>query len=338
MKHVFILDPEFFREQQWKFQNICDNIDLFFRKQARSEYSVHTPRYPRESTGIIREQYETIKTGETLRIYAIGGDEIFFDCVNGTAGIPNAELAFVTCGNTDSFLKILGIEKRDLSKNLEALTTAPSLQTDIITAGNQIALNGCMAGIVAAQVAKQKKFILGKKEDKLSLFFRMAASFILKTRVLFDRETVNHQYTITIDGLDHSGKYSHIGIANGPYYDGNKIASLTAKPDDGVLDITLLKSARAFSTAGSLRKLWRGIIPSGGITLRGRSVSVKSDVPFWIQLDGELIQDTMVNFAVQPGAIQIISVNNNRYEQNITDRNIQNRGEQEQMQKELNYG
>lgn len=135
MKHVFVFDPKAFYNQQWKMDNILDSIGQYFRTQEKLDFSIQFSRYRRNAIGIIQEEAEKAKGGDVVRIYAIGGEEILFDCVNGVTHFPNMQLAAVPYGESNDFIKIFGENKQDLFKDIPSLVQSDALPTDVIRWG-----------------------------------------------------------------------------------------------------------------------------------------------------------------------------------------------------------
>ncbi|MDR0472273.1 MAG: hypothetical protein LBH43_01170 [Treponema sp.] len=307
MRHIFIYDPSHFQEQQWKIDSILDKIGQYFRTQITPKFSTQIPRYPRETIGIIQKQVDEEKDGETVRVYAIGGEEILFDCLNGIAELSNADLAIMPHGSKNDFLRVFGDDKTELFNNISLIAESESVPTDIIKAGNVYALNGCFVGLAAINAQRTKE--VKKKKTSRFYTFRLFMAFLAYLYSIFDRRIITRYYNITVDGEDYSGNYYHIGVSNGPRYDGKKIAAIGAIPDDGLLEVALLKTVTPLIGLFSMKKHFRGKTPGNCVTMKAKNITIKSEEPFWVQLDGEFVQDTSISFEVAPKAVQIVSAN-----------------------------
>jgi diacylglycerol kinase family enzyme len=313
MKHVFVFDPKSFHNQQWMMDGILDSIGQFFRTQTKPDFSIHISRYRRNAIGLINAEAEKAKEDETVRVYAVGGEEILFDCVNGVADLPNAELAAVPYGETADFLNIFGEGKTEAFRNIPSLVQAESIPTDMISWGVNYALNSCYIGLNSATAVKLKelKSKLGKRSF---IMFSKITSSLNYMLTAFNKQIAAQQYSITIDNRDYSGSYSLIHIANGPYYAGKVTGLSAARPDDGVLDVALIKSASPLKTMWSMRKYAGGKTPSNCILLQAKKIAIQSERKMWIQLDNEYIQDTSINLSVVPQAVNIVAVDNLSYQ------------------------
>jgi diacylglycerol kinase family enzyme len=295
MKHVFVVDAKVFRNQQWKMDNMLDNIGQFFRTQEKDDFAVQFSHYRRDAIVLIQKEVETAKEDDTVRVYAIGGDDILYDCINGIAELPNTELAAVPYGETSDFMRNFGEGSVAFFRNILSLVQqGATVPTDIINWGVNYALNSCYIGM----------------------------NNIL---MVFDKQTAAQHYTITIDDNDFSGNYCLIHVANGPYYAGKKTGAgkktkagkktrLSAMPDDGLLDVTLIKSAGPLKTMWSMGRYLGGKIPSNCIAIKAKKIEVQSDRQMWIQLDNEYIRDTGISIKVVPQAVQMVAMDNFSYQ------------------------
>ena len=312
MKHVFVFDPKAFFNQQWKMDNILDNIGQFFRTQDKPDFSIQFSRYRRNAIHIIQEEMEKAKPGDVIRIYAIGGEEILYDCLNGVAHFPNMQLAAVPYGELNDFINIFGEDQAEAFRDVPSLVKASALPTDIINWGVNYALNSCYIGMNSA-ISKNLKDLKSKLNKGSFLLISKLSSFLNFFLSAFDRNIAGRKYKIFIDDRDYSGQYSLIHIANGPYFSGKMTGSNTATPDDGILDIALIKSSHPLRTLFSMRRYSKGKRPGNCIFVQGKKVSIQSDSEMWIQLDNEYFQDTNINLKVVHHAAHVVAVNNLTY-------------------------
>jgi len=314
MKHVFIVDPKAFNEQQWRMDGLMDSIGQYFRTQEKPDFSILFSHYPRDAIKLIQKQVDEAEPFDPVRVYAIGGDDVLFDCLNGIAGLPSMELAVSPHGSTNSFIRAFGDKKGYLFKDITSLITAETISTDMIEVGNMFAINGCSVGLSPARAIKMQA-IRARLSEGIAQYAIGFRSFLTRLTSLFNKELITHSYTITIDGEDYSGNYSQINIVNAPYFDRHKTALVGALPDDGVLDVVLFKSVSPLATSMSLGKYLRGRkLPSNCVRVQARKIEIKSEKPMYIQTDTEYLLDTSITFEVVPGAVQVVTVNNLVYQ------------------------
>jgi diacylglycerol kinase family enzyme len=314
MKHVYIIDPKPFHGQQWKMDGLVDTIGQFFRRQEeKPNFSTLFSHYPRSAIGLIQKQVDEAEEDETVRVYAIGGDDMLFDCLSGISGLPNMELAIAPYGITNDFIRVFGEKKADLFRDIESLAVSGTVPTDVIAVGNNFAINGCSVGIVPAIAMKKNvsraKFSKGIGRFSLGFWF-----FVDKVSSYLNKDTIANQYKITIDDADYSGTYSLVYVINSPYFCRKRVPLSGSMPDDGFLDVVLFKSAGPFFTSGLFKKYARGKLPSTCVRVQAKKVEIKSDTPMWIQTDSEYLRDTSITFEVVPEAVQVVAVNNLTYQ------------------------
>jgi diacylglycerol kinase family enzyme len=133
----------------------------------------------------------------------------------------------------------------------------------------------------------------------------------------FDRNILGQKYEVVADGEDVSGIYSIINIANGPCYGSDKAAVTTAVPDDGLLDMMVVKRVGTFQSFGVISDYLKGgyyKYPQFCSLRRIKKVSVRSESPLLVNLDGEAFFDSDLTIEIIPRAVKIVAVNNLSYQ------------------------
>jgi diacylglycerol kinase family enzyme len=320
MKHFFIINPHSFRGNFF-METVIANIRTVFQTR-QEEYVIHVSRFPRDAIAVIRNYVKDIPPGETVRVYAVGGDGILFDCLNGVVGLVNAELAIVPYGHTNDMVRAFGENKNELFRNIALQAASSAIPTDIIHCGSVYALNFCTIGVESNANMKSlelNKYLENRKgiflwiNDVLYQFLYYLGGFM----AAFDKPVLNQQYTLTIDGKGHTGRYCSINIANGPCYAGDKSPVITAVPDDGFLDALFFKSAPPLKILSKMIPYTKGRYTEFVNDLqwkRVRQMTIRSTSPLYLNLDGELFFDTNMTVEVVPGAVKIVAVNGLKYE------------------------
>jgi diacylglycerol kinase family enzyme len=312
MKHVFVFDPKAFYSQQWKMDNILDGIGQFFRTQESPDFSIQFSRYRRNAMSIIQDEAEKAQSGVTIRVYAIGGEEILFDCINAVAHYPNMQIAAVPHGESYDFLRIFGEGNVELFRDIPSLVQGEAIPTDAIRWGVNYALNSCYIGMNSL-ISKKIKDLKSNMNKTGSILFSKISSYFSRIATSFDKKLAAREYKITVDDADYSGNYCLIHVANGPYQAGKLTGSSDATPDDGVLDIALIRSSHPLKTLSSMRKYSKGKRPKNCVHLQGKKITIRANEQMWIQLDNEYIQDNSITINVVNHAVQMVTVNNLSY-------------------------
>jgi diacylglycerol kinase family enzyme len=309
-KHLFIVNPTSFVDE-YKLKMFIDKIESYFKQIDSSDYCIHMSKFPRDAIGIIRKFAYGIDADTIVRVYAVGGDGVLFDCVNGAMGLPNAEIAHLPYGRTSDFISCFGKNNVELFKEINLLTNAPALATDVIDFGGGYALNFCSLGTEAfsnymgINVAKA----VGKIRDKIPKF--TPASFIISGAfTIFNQSILSQHYKILVDGKDISGKYATINIANGPYCGGGLCMNPDAVPDDGYLDVIACKSV---STIKAVKMI--GDYLKGGYAkhldyfthMPAKEIVITSDKQLTIDVDGEIFFDAALSIKILPSAIKFVA-------------------------------
>jgi len=306
MKHVFVLDPKAFYNQLWKMDNIQDSIGQFFRTQEKADFSIQLSRYRRNAMIIIQEEKEKASSSDIINVYAIGGEEIFYDCLNAAVHFNNIQVTTVPYGEFNNFLKIFGEDKIESFKDIPLLVKGDALPTDVIRWGVNYALNFCCIGMNSA-ISKNAKDLKQKLNKASYVLFSKFLIFINRLMVSFNKQIAAKKYKITIDDVDYTGNYSLIHAANSPYLAGRKTGVSDATPDDGLLDIVLIKASHPLGALAATRKYSRGKRPKNCTYVQGKKMTVQSDSQMWIQLDNEHIMDTGISLSIVPQAVNILA-------------------------------
>jgi diacylglycerol kinase family enzyme len=256
----------------------------------------------------------------TVRVYAVGGDGILFDCLNGVMAFKNAELAIVPYGMTNNFLQAFGANKEHIFQDIRLQMNAEAIPTDVLRSGAVYALNFCGIGIEAYVFTKTKqinKFLKGG-DALLKTFHSRFYKSLYYAGMFFaflDKCVVNQRYEVTIDGVNYSGKYQALHIANGPCYAGNKFPVKAAVPDDGLCEVLMSRSLGVLRSLPIISTYLKGRYDklSPCSLKQGWKVTIRSETPMWIVLDEEAFMKTNMTLELLPRAVKIAIPNGLRY-------------------------
>jgi diacylglycerol kinase family enzyme len=315
-KHLFVINPKSF-PRKGELEGFISQVEKHFSGGRVSGHSYHISRYPRDAISVVRKYLSSVQPEAIVRVYAVGGDGIAFDCLNGIVGLSNAELAIMPYGGGSDFVRAFGDEHYDEFKDIELQTAAPAIPTDIIHCGSNYALNFCTVGMEAASVILS--IPLNKRFEKarsrfpgLTGFFYALGGFM----GAFNKNLIGQYYNLRIDGEDFSGRYNVINIANGPCYGAGKSAVTTAVPDDGILDIMIVQKTGSLKILRLQSAYLRGEYykhPRECMLRRAKKVSIRSGSPLMVNLDGEVFFDSHITVEIVPRAVKIAAANNAVY-------------------------
>jgi diacylglycerol kinase family enzyme len=293
---------------------VIDGIRNYFLAHTDLEYEIYFSKYPRYAIGLIRKIFAGLDKDITGRVYAVGGDGILFDCLNGIMGFPNAELGSIPYGACNDFIRSFGVNAHRFFKNIELQATASTLRTDVIYCGNSYALNCCCLGISSR--SQQLETMYAKKCGR---FYRNAVNSLYTIggiRAVFEKGISRQRYELLIDGARLEDDFCDILIANGPCYGKDRMPMPVAVPDDGELDVLLAKSGSQFTTLRMMSTYLHGNYyryPQYFSHRKAKNIVINSARPLAIILDGEFFIDTHLSLSLIPGAIEFVNVNGITY-------------------------
>jgi diacylglycerol kinase family enzyme len=302
--------------------NAIPDLPSFYSEE--SPYAIHISRFPRDAIIIIRKYIALVGAETTVRVYAVGGDGVVFNCLNGIAGLPNTELAIVPYGTgADSLQAFGGREFVPVLWSIAEQMEAPAVPADIIDCGNTYALNSCAVGIEAKTVIRSYPVLKAfpKLQRRSTVFTEMILG-IAGIMEMFDRDSMEQRYRVQMDDEEIEGAMPFIHIANSPGYPVYKSVLPEAVPDDGFLDMvagwqTPLATRLRF-LPGYL-KGQHGKFSTHSVYRKVRSVSISSDQPLCIILDGDVFFATSFNARVLPQAVRIASPGGRSFKSRILD-------------------
>jgi diacylglycerol kinase family enzyme len=314
--HLFIINPKSF-PRKGELQDFVARLEGYFRSNRIPGLLYHVSRYPRDAISVVRKYLGLAGQDTTVRVYAAGGDGITFDCLNGLVGMPNAELAIMPFGGGSDFVRAFGEEYYGRFRDVALQVSAPAIPTDIIHCGNNYALNFCTVGQESAAVIRTTP--LSKRFERIRFMFPGLASLFYTLggiAAVFDKSLCGQRYEIQADGLDYSGRYNAINVANGPCYGSGKSPVATAVPDDGFLDMLVTRKLGSLKTLGIMPGYLRGKYykyPKTCFLRRVKKITIRSESPLLVNMDGETFFDSRVTIELIPRAIKIAAVDNLAY-------------------------
>ena len=185
-------------------------------------------RQPGDCTAITRE---AAASGEEYRIYACGGDGTLNEVVCGAAGAANVAVTHWPCGSGNDFIK--NFNEPPAFFELSRLLDAEETLLDLIQVGEDYSLSICSMGIdarIGTEIQKYKRLPLvsGKGAYNLSTVVNLIKG-------------IHRHYAVEINGETIDDRFTLICICNGRFYGGGYQPIPEARPDDGRLDVLLVK-------------------------------------------------------------------------------------------------
>jgi YegS/Rv2252/BmrU family lipid kinase len=129
--------------------------------------------------------------------------------------------------------------------------------------------------------------------------------FNLLTSLISYKITKTH---ITIDDKTIDSNIFSINVGNGRYCGGGMRQTPDALPDDGLLDITVIREMGRIEIIKNLKILFDGTILSHPKVdgYRSNNLKVTSESILFAEADGESLGHTPVEFSIIPGGISVV--------------------------------
>lgn len=294
MKHIFVINPAAGQGKALDF--IKPKIEWVCKK-----YNLDYEIYVTEKKGDGIEFVDNMsRTGEEIRFYACGGDGTLYDVVNGAFGYPNVQVAVIPLGSGNDFIRLFGT-KEDFMV-LEDVVNGVPVSLDVIKCGNEIAINQCSMGMDAEVCAMQGKI------KKLPLVTGEGAYYIGCLYAIIRK--FKNRFTVSIDDQEPFSKdclFCFCG--NSRWYGGGFKAAPNAQPDDNLLDFVIVESSVSRAKLVTLlNKYKRGEHLDWDITMfkRGRKLTIHSDKPAAVNVDGETKYVTDTSFEIIDNGIVFV--------------------------------
>jgi len=239
-------------------------------------------------------------------LVVVGGDGSVNEVANGLAGLGRQpEVAIVPRGTGWDFSRTFGIPRKvddavhvALEGDVRTIDVGRASYrawdgSDATTSFANVASAG-MSGAIAQRANETTKALGGK------------ASYLWATFAVFSGWEAT-EIEVAVDGERRAGPMFDVVIANGRFFGGGLEICPEAEPDDGLFDVLTIGDVTKRDLVQTMPKMYRGThLPHPKAELlRGSSVTVTSETPLPIELDGEQPGTTPVTFEVAAGALRL---------------------------------
>ena len=244
MKHLFLINPaagkyDHTEEYTGVIRSLCDARDL--------DYEIRCSERPGDITAMTRA---AAGTGEEIRVYACGGDGTLNEAVCGAAGAENLAVTHFPCGSGNDFIKNFNEPSAFLDP--ARLLDAEEAVFDLIQLGDRedYSLSICSMGIdarIGTEIQKYKRLPLVSGTGAYNL-----------STVVNLIKGIHRHYVVEVNGETVDDRFTLICVCNGRYYGGGYCPVPTAMPDDGRLEVLLVKKVSRLQVAGLIGKYKAG--------------------------------------------------------------------------------
>ncbi len=228
-------------------------------------------------------------------VFAWGGDGTINEVARALASSGTA-LAIVPAGSGNGFARALGIPL-DPAAALVHGAERPARRIDAGSLNGRFFVN--IAGVgLDAEVAHR----FARRGARRGPLPYVSIAFHAGLR---DRP---HEYTIQADGDRLRERALIIALANSAEYGNGAIVAPGASPDDGLLDVVVVRDRSLIARAVHARHLFTGTLhrAPGVVTRRAARVVIEADVPLNFHVDGDPAEGghRLVGL-VHPGVLKI---------------------------------
>ena len=292
MKHLFIINPAAGKYDHTK--EYAQTVERVLRKYEL-EYEIALSTEPGDCEVIARRAAET---GEELRIYACGGDGTLNEVVCGAAGFENVAITHFPGGSGNDFIKIFS--ETEPFHHLERLLDCEETRVDLIRCNGRYSVNILSMGLdarVGTEIAKYKRLPLvsGSGAYAMSLVVNLMKGLSQPMTVVLDGKTVAR------------GQQTLVCVCNGRWYGGGYNPVPTAEPDDGLLDVLLVKKVSLLQVAAVIGKYQKGKYADYPALIRHErctKLTIRCDMPSVVNIDGEALHTDFLDISLKPKALR----------------------------------
>lgn len=271
---------------------------------SQADYTIHTTEYAGHARELARAAaQEAAQAGDSLRIWTAGGDGTFMEAMTGVQGFSNAAVGCLPYGSGNDFLRTYGT--RAEFTDLDAQLAGGEVTIDLLETSLGLSATICAAGLdaqVAYGIPKFRRIPLcgGEVSYLLSIVEQLCGH-------------IGRRVEYTIDGETFAVDCLMCAICNGRTYGGGFCAGPEAQPDDGWLDVFIVRKVGRLTIAKLLSMYKNGQHFQNGqlteaakpyfIYRRAKSVSLRAADgrgPIIATADGECAPCEQVRVEVQP--------------------------------------
>jgi len=301
MKHFFIINPVA-HKIKGKLNAVTESIQAFFAEHPNIDYDIHVTRWERDALGVIRRF--AMNAGELLRIHVMGGAGTSFEAVNGVIGLPNAQLALYPFGRENPFLRYFGDDKLHLFSSIRSQVFSDTVPIDALRCGHNYGLCHGLIGLEASANKMGLDII-----ERGTIFPEDFAYIWAAAKIVFRGKTLAQNYRIELDDEVLEDKYITMMVGNVPCYGNIMNPAVDAHPNDGILDIYLVKNVFRGNFPSVAHKYLSGNyqkLPGIVSHYRSTKISVASESTMCVCVDGQIFYKDTIEYEVMPYAIDFV--------------------------------
>jgi YegS/Rv2252/BmrU family lipid kinase len=239
-------------------------------------------------------------------LVVVGGDGSVNEVANGLADLPaQPELAIVPRGTGWDFVRTFGIPRRIEDAARVALSGAT--RTIDLGRASHRAWDGRDAHAMFANVGSAgMSGAIAQRANETTKALGGKVSYMWATLAVFAGWSAT-DVRVTVDDEVREGTMFDVVVANGRYFGGGLEICPEAEPDDGLFDVLLIGDITKRDLLLTMPKIYRGThLPHPKAELlQGRVVTVETEPPIPVELDGEQPGTTPARFEAVPQVLRL---------------------------------
>ena len=295
MKHLFIVNPA--AGSSDSTESISAQVARYFSGRD-GDFEIYTTTGPMDACRKI--EYEAAVC-EELRVYACGGDGTLNECVCGAVGKENVAVTHVPTGTGNDFVKAFGKDRERFSL-LEELIGGEVHPMDVMECNGRYGINTCAIGIDAR---------IGNDVHKYSSIPVIGGATGYVTSLVVNlAKGIKDQLRVFCGGKLYYGEMTLVCVCNGSFYGGGFNPVPEARPDDGMLDILIVKGVSRLTflrLVGAYAKGRYADFEKYITHIRTDSIEIQSENVISANVDGEELRDKKLRIRLIPGGVNFIT-------------------------------
>ena len=239
-------------------------------------------------------------------LVVVGGDGSVNEVANGLVGLARQpEVALVARGTGWDFSRTFDIPRK--IDDAVAVALDGDVRTVDLGRATYRAWDGSDASAAFANVASAgMSGAIAKRANESTKALGGKASYLWAIFAVFSGWKAS-EIELAVDGERRVGLMFDVVVANGRFFGGGLEICPDAEPDDALFDVLTIGDVTRRDLVMTVPKMYRGrhLPHPKAELLRGSSVTVSSDTPLPIELDGEQPGTTPVTFEIVPQAFKL---------------------------------
>ncbi|WP_027088835.1 diacylglycerol/lipid kinase family protein [Thomasclavelia saccharogumia] len=282
-KHIFIIKPN---TQSLKIEAMINSLMKGY------DYEIKYTKYPRHATEIAKSYQKY-----NHRIYAVGGDGIVHEVVQGLIGSDN-ELVIIPAGTGNDFIRTIA-NTNDPYELLEMSLHLKAQPIDLIKANDIYCINVfCCAfdSDIANNVHNYRRIkYLPKTLQYVNVLVRRMSKYRLYPTTLYQNDKKIYEGSLIVGAF-----------CNGKYFGGGFRIGKNADIQDGLIDINLVSSLKKRSIPYYLFLLFTGQLEKGKLYYHNKLKVLDIKTNQDVNIDGERYAKGCYHLEIVKNSLKVV--------------------------------